>query len=531
MDAHIRIVGSGIRGNRPGLGFLFLLLLFLPGFVLSQHFTGSYRVSAPEAGLFSLGPGYLNPAIRGGVLGIMDNPAALGGVEGRSLGLVIVLPQSSEGDFSLQATDSSAFFAPLVIDGRVRIEEQGGVGALGYAQKQGRFAWGIVLYQPRRAGFTMQARGDVTLKTHYILDRPLTREEFPDLPVEEIPVLWDIDGTVDLRLSSSSSEIALSVWPVMAAAAYRLGPLSLGAGLQYFRYGSGNKPAYLTSEITGTGVVSGTPYGEDPVTGLPWRGTFSADFSVSDRPLSAEYVIDLSGNRFALSTGFSFNLGPLSLGASYGRGFASVMRGGYLLTTIRTTGPPDLDRITEARVDWTLRPELSGHAALDFEDFEKDTVRYHDSGSLSFGGYQTFGAGIRFLFLGAFAGGQIPVRYPEFGSTHFGLYCDLPVPIIPVRFNLGLLVRTDGIWSSSKRITPYRVTTHLAGGTAVRLPLSRRLGIGRNPAWVRIGVRSSLMSLALSVVEDNIRDPERKRIPPIHKTLGLSVGIETPLEF
>lgn len=531
MKHEIRFLRSGIRGRKLPCSLIILFLFGCPRLAHSQHITGSYTVSAPEASLFSLKPGYLNPAIESGVLGVISNPASLDAVEGRSVGLAFILPQTSEGSFSIQAADSSEFYDPIVIDGRVKIQERGGPSAFGFAQQHGRFRWGVVLYQPRRSGFSLQARGDLPLKTHYEFDKPLTREEIPDLPVEEIPVLWDITSDIHLHISSSPAEIYLSVLPIIAAASYRLGPLSLGAGLQYYRYSSGNKPTRLTSEIAGTGAVTGTPYGNDPQTGLPWTGSFSADFSIVDQPLAAEYSVDLSGNRFALSTGFAFNWGPLSLGASYAHGFGTTMKGSYALTTIRTSGPPDLDHIAQANVDWTLSPELSGHVALDFADFEKDTVAYEDSGSLSFGGYHSFGAGIRFLFLGAFVNGQIPIEYPEFGDVAFGIYCAFPVPFTPIRLNAGLLSRTDGVMSSREHITPYRVTTHLTAGTAIRLPLNRWFGIGESPAWVRIGVRSSLISMALTGIEENINEPESKRIPPIDKTLGLSFGLEAPLEF
>ncbi len=511
------------------LSIFSLFIMFNSGF--AQHLTGSYHVSAPEASLFSLKPGYLNPAIESGVLGIMSNPASLDAVDGQSVGLAFILPQTSEGSFSIQAADSSEFYDPIVIDARVKIQELGGLSAFGFAQQHGRLRWGAVLYQPLRSGFSLQARGDLPLKTHYEFDKPLTRQEIPDLPVEEIPVLWDITSDINLHFSSTPTEIYLSVLPIVVAASYRLGPLSVGAGLQYYQYSSGNKPTQLVSEITGTGTVTGTPYGSDTQTGLPWAGSFSADFTIADQPLVAEYSVDLSGNRFALSTGFALNWGPLSLGASYAHGFGTTMKGSYVLRTIRTSGPPDLDRIAQAQVDWTLRPELSGHVSLDFADFEKDTVAYEDSGSLSFGGYHSFGAGIRFLFLGAFVRGQIPVQYPEFGAATFGVYVAFPIPFTPIRLNAGLLSRTDGVMSSQDHITPYRVTTHLTAGTAIRLPLNRWFGIGKSPAWIRIGVRSSLISMALSGIEENINEPESKRIPPIDKTLGLSLGLETPLEF
>jgi hypothetical protein len=495
---------------------------------VAQHLIGSYTITTPEASLFSFKPGCLNPAIRSGIFGIGSNPASLAEMEGRSVGLAMILPQAAEGTFSFEAVPETEIYKSISLDSRASIKEKGGFGAIGYAQQNGRWQWGVVMFQPQRSGFNVRVQGNIPIETHYEVDRPLTREDIPDLPVEEIPMTWYIDSNVLLQLSSTPADVYLSIWPIKAAGCTRFGPLSVGIGLNYYRYSSGDNPTRLSSSISGTGTIIGRPYGVDPLTQLPWQGEISADISIADQPLYGEYLLNISGNRFSLSAGMAFNLGPVSLGMSYEHGFSMRMNGSYEFTTIHTSGLPEISELENPQVDWTLRPELSGHVSLDFAEFEKDTIRIQNQGSVRLSGYNGFNLGVRFLMIGLFIGGQVPAEAPEFGQMHFGAYLDFPIPMTPVRFNGGFIMRTDGVYGTGEELIPYRVVTHLGAGFGVRLPLNRWMGIGEKSSWVRFGLRSSLLSMAVSGLEADTQEDE---FSSLSETLGASLALEMPLEF
>ncbi len=510
--------------------FILLWLQLLSGLVVAQQLVGTYTTSAPEASLFFLNPGYLNPALGKGILGMAANPAALRTVTGRQMGIAFELPQSSDGSFSIKAMDSTDVYAPVYLDTQLELREMGGIAAVGYAQQMGRWCFGVGLMQAQRGGVNLQARGGVVVRTHFEVDQPITKAMVPDLPVDEIPILWNVNTDVSLEFASTPAQLYLSILPIMAGVCYNRGPLSLGLGVKYFHISSSDETARLTSLISGIGTIVGVPYGNDPYTGTPWRGSVTADFTIDDQPFLADYSFNVSGNRFEVSVGGILKLGPFSIGANFANGFRGNIKGSYQITTIQTIGLPEENEIPQVDLNWSNHPQLSGHASLYLANFKKDTTSFQDSGELEVGGYRSYSFGIHFLVLGAFVGGELPQSYPDLASVYAGINIEFPLPFVPVRLNAGLIHRTDAIQSSADYAVPFRVVTHAGIGVAVKFPyLQRWTGLGKQDVWLRFGLRSSLTSLVLKAMEEDVNDNTTNRsLPSVSESLALSLGLEVP---
>ncbi len=514
-------------GSLRILVFLCVLTVSFP--VAAQQLIGTYNTNTPEASLFFLSPGYMNPALGNGVLGMHANPAALKRVSGSQFALAFEFAQSSQTDFTIQAVDKTEVYDALSLEAKVEIKEPSGLAAFGYAQQFGRWRMGVAITRARRGGFALRAQGSIDVDAHFQVDQPITKDMVSNLPVDEIPVVWDVNSTITVDLSSEPAELYLSVLPIMAGLSYSAGPLSLGLGLQYFDISSSNKRARLTSSVTGTGTITGSPTGTDPFTGQNWAGSVTADFSIDDQPLIADYAIDVSGNRVALSLGGMLNLGPISLGATYTHGFPGKLSGSYDISTVRTIGLPEEIEIPQIELDLTNSPNISGHASIQLADFVKDTVSFHDMGDLTLGSYEEYSVGLHFLVFGVFAGINFPRELPDLRSIYGGVYVDFSLPFAPVRFNAGLIHRSDAIEGEKDEFIPYRVVTHVGAGLAVELPLNRWIGLGFEPYWLRFGLRSSLASFTLDAFENEFKDTVDKDLPPLFDNIALSCGLEIPL--
>ncbi|MBN1999679.1 hypothetical protein JW935_19145 [candidate division KSB1 bacterium] len=502
-------------------------IFYLPP-VYAQQVSATYSMSTPEAGLFFLNPGYINPALGRGVLGLASNPASIGHVYGREIALAGGLPRTSTGKFSIQATDSTQLYTPVVLTSEMRMRELGGLLGIGYAQQVGPWRFGAVLYQPRSAGFSLHAGGSTAVSTHFQVDQPITRQHVPDLPVEEIPVKWNIASRLDVAVDALPAEVRIGYLPFTLGASYTRGVLAVGAGISYYHIYSSGEPATFNSSISGRGSIIGRPYGNDPLTGLPWQGELTADFTLQDQPLTGYYLIDISGGRFALNFGGMVNWGLLSLGGAYSRGLKARVHGGYNMNTVYSTGLPS-STLEAVQIDLSLRPKLTGSVNIDLIEFEKDTVSYSKDGSFTLNGYQSYSFGLQFLILGLFAGGDIPVAPPDLASFYTGAYIDFPLPRTPVRLNTGFFYRTDGLWSEDKALIPFRVLAHVGMGAGIKMPWYQWIKIGDHPGWLRLGLRASLAGYSLETFEKNTSDTKDQSLPSIFDNLTLSLGFEVPL--
>jgi hypothetical protein len=304
--------------------------------------------------------------------------------------------------------------------------------------------------------------------------------------------------------------------------------LTVGIGLTYYRLSTSNRPAQFTSHISAQGVVTGTPMGIDPLTNQPWWGTLTGQFRIDDDPWSARYKLDLRGDRFAASVGALLALGPLSLGVSYTRGFPTTLHGEYELTTIRSSGPPASSRLPEVRLNWDNRPQLTGGASLVLTNFEKDSVVYRSEGNVRLGGYHSLAAGVHLFVLGVFGGVEMAQDFPDLSSAYLGAYVDIPLPLLPVRLNAGVLQRADALQTGSDYFAPFRVVSHVGAGLAVRLPIARWLTLSNEPTWLRVGVRSSLASLAVKAFTEKSEEPLERVLPKVTETLALGMGLDLP---
>ncbi len=510
--------------------FLFVIAIFIAAsnVTVAQQITASYTTSAPEATLFFLNPGYINPALGSGVLGMHSNPAGLRSVSRRQFTIAYGSSQSSSGRFTFQLLDDNNVYMPFSVDADVEMKEVGGIGAIGYAQQHGAWTWGVSMLQARKGGITLDAWGLLNVNANFDFDQPITKEMVPDLPVDEIPVTWNVASKLSLGLHSKPAELYLSILPIEAAIAVEKGVFALGMGLTYYRISSSNETGYISTTAQGNASVTGIPYGVDPATNQPWLGSVGADVSFYDEPLTAMYKFQVSGHRYALSLGGVMNWGVLSLGANFSHGFKASINGSYDITTIVTSGLPEDATFSDIELEVTADPAISGRVKMDLNQFAKDTLSWSDNGMINIGGYNSFSLGLYFLGIGAFAGADVPQNVPDLLSTYLGAYIDIPLPWLPVRINAGGVYRSDSFMNDESTVAPFRVTTHIGGGVAVKMPFNRWFKIGDQPGWLRFGVRSSLTSVALDIIEQQTIDPESKTIPNAVESLATSVGLEFP---
>jgi hypothetical protein len=514
---------------RLSAGIILLCFLFTASLQAQQLF-GTYSTTTPEASMYFLNPGYLNPAQGAGVLGMNQNPAALRWIEDQQFAAAFALPQTSEGEFLLPAIDSTDIYSSLDISTQVEIEEAGGISAIGYGRRSGRWTFGIAMLQAGKGGFSLEAAGSVPFQSHFQVEQPVTREEVPDLPVEEIPVTWDVTTDLILDLTSDPAELYVAQRPFMASVAYNYKHIAFGIGLTYYHIYSSQQTARLNSRIYGRSSITGTPNGIDPKTNEPWRGSFTADIDIDDNPLVAEYRLDVSGSRWALSAGTMINFKLLSLGVTYSYGLPYTAQADYRFKTVHTVGLPDVQSLTDAKVTWQTRPELSGSASLTLTDFAKDSLFYAGEESFDISGIHRVSAGLKFLIFGLFAGGELSDTFPGTGSFHAGVYMDFPIPSTPLRFNSGFIQYTDAIRTTEDDFVPYRVVSHLGMGLAMKVPLLQWVGIAqKRSSWLHLGVRSSLTSLVLGEMEKEAKDAREESLPSLTENLALSFGLSTPL--
>jgi len=506
---------------------IFCTILFRPA--QAQQLVGTYTSSAPEAALMFLDPGTMNPAVSRGILGLLANPAALHTVQSAEVSLAVSTRQTSTGRFQFEATDSTEYFDAISLDAEAQLHENGGIGTVGLAKRFGALAAGIAVMQPRTSAIQAQAQGLLDLSTHFELDEPLTRNEVPDLPVESIPVRWDVRSQTRVLLQSAPGEISISVRPVIAGLALRLGPLALGGALKYFHITSGGAPISLTARVQGEALITGSPYGLNPLTGQPWGGTLQAAVTMQDTPLRITNRLEVSGSRWAGTLGSTLDLKVLKIGLTFERGLRGTVEGSYEIETIHTTGLPEEVEFTDIAVEVNQQSQVSGNARLDLNQFEKDTLRYAESGSFEVEGYTGFSVGINFLFLGVFAGGEIPSTTFDLGAGYFGAYAELPLVLLPVKVRAGFFHRTDFFRSVEDVDVPLRSVTHVGLGTTLRLPLHRWIGLGKDSSNLSIAARSSLVSLAFESVKEDLGETRKQATPKLGETLALSFGLQLPL--
>ena len=512
------------------LGGLFIHLI-TPATVLCQHISGTYSITTPEASLFFLKPGHMNSAFGHGVLAMPSNPASLRQVEGQQTSFAVSFPHSSASAFSIRATDSTEVYDPFYLDTEMNIHERGGLTSIGYAHQFDRWRVGIAMNQPSRMGFNLKAGGSILTPIHFQLDKSITQKLVSDLPAESIPFNWDISTDVNLALDGSATELFLSVLPITAGVAYQYGVLSFGAALTYYRISSSHQPATLTSYVSGKGSITGTPYGNDPVTGEPWQGEIVADFDVEDQPITASYDVNFSGSRMGMTVGASLQWGVLGGGVALSRGFKGNVDGQYQFSTIYTSGLPAEYEFEKVQLNPDAYPRLDGHATLRLAEFEKDTLSFADSHRFTVGGFSSYSIGVHFLIFGGFVSGQVPDAYPDLGSMTFGLYTDLPLPWLPVEVNVGYIQKVEGVQTRIDNLIPLRVTSHIGAGAGVKFPFNQWIGVGEQPSWLRFGLRSSMVSMAFNLFEQEANDTRNKSLPSLWDTVALSIGLETPLEF
>jgi hypothetical protein len=510
------------------LNLILLALLTLGATLDAQIISGSYTTSAPEASLFFLNPGYINPALGNGVLGMHSNPAGLRSVKKRQFTTAFASSQSSESRFTFQLIDSNTVYLPFSVDADIEMKEVGGIGAIGYAQQHGAWTWGVSMLQARKGGLTLDAGGILDVDTSFELEQPITREMVPDLPVDEIPITWNVDTRLELALHSKPAELYLSILPIEAAIAVEKGVFALGAGLTYFHISSSDEVGRLSASVKGNASITGDPFGIDPSSGLPWLGSVGAEVTFADDPITALYNFKVSGHRFALSFGSVMNWGVLSIGATYSHGFKANVTGSYDISTIVTTGLPDENVLSDVELEISESPVLSGRAKLNLYDFQKDTLSWTDTGSMQMGGYNSLSLGVYFLGIGAFVGADVPQIAPDLLSTYLGVYLDWPLPWLPIRVNAGGIYRSDSFMHDEDTLAPFRITTHIGGGVAMKMPFHRWFKLGDEPGWLRFGVRSSLTSIAVDAIEKQTKDPENRSLPNAAESLAMSIGIEFP---
>lgn len=517
--------------NRAGQAFpyFFFFLAFSCCFqlTLAQHLIATYSTSAPEATMFFLDPGYLSPAFGNGALGMHSNPAGLHVVEKNELSVAFSTAQSSSADFSYQAAEASEVYNEMSLDTQFKINEPGGLGALAAAHRRGNWVWGVEVMQARKSGISLEAQGTLDVTTRYSLFTPITRAVAPSLPVNDIPMIWNINTIGQVKLRSKPAELSIAIQPIIGGFSYQKGHFALGAGLTYFAVSSNDAVGEINSEIDIGSTVIGRPYDIDPVSGQAWRGSVRADVDIYDQPFSMRYGVDLTGHWFALSLGGMMNYKLLSIGATYTHGFEETVRGSYHLMTITTTGIPEEDLLSNVNLDLSLSPEIHGHATLTLRDFAKDTLISRESGALKIGGYNSFSVGAHFLIFGAFFGADIPKFNPDVYSISFGAYTEFPIPKLPIRFNAGIISRSDGIIDGSNAMVPFRLVSHIGGGVAFKLPTHEWLGIGTTHSRLRIGLRSSLTSYIIDLVESKAKETTSKSTPQL-STMAFSFGLAVP---
>ncbi len=494
----------------------------------SQNIIATYSTSSPEASLFFLNPGTLNPASGSGAIGMFSNPAGLRTTYGRQLSVAFAAPYTSSGQFGFTFGNESDVFEPVYIGTLLDIEETGGLAGIGYAQQFGKWHVGVGMLQASRGGIRFSAQGskDVTLKFDY--EQAITRNVFEDLPVEELPILWNVDTQSTLHFESSPAELYIAVKPVKAAVSYNTKRLSIGAGLTYYRMYSSKQTGRISTEFNSRTRITGTPFGMNPETGEPWFGSISAELDMHDNPITALYEFDVHGHRFEFSVGGMLNTRLLSLGASYANGFRGSIVGEYDISTIVTKGLPQENLFSNIDLQFSNDSYVNGTVSLRLHEFLKDTLNAYDSGQIEVSGYHSISIGAKLLFLGAFVHTKVPKVYPDIMSTHLGLYTDFTIPWTPVRFNFGFIQCLDGIASSVDYMVPYRVTTHVGGGVALRLAFHKWLNFGQGPSWLRFGVRSSLVSYAMDVFERDINHAYDEELPSPLENLSMSVGLDLP---
>jgi len=512
----------------PIFSILILILSLLFSFIReasAQHLVGTYTTSAPEATMFFLNPGYLNPAFGSGALGMQSNPAGLHTVRGSRLSMAVGTSQSSTGRFSLNVVDESEIYDPVTLETEFELRESGGLGAIGFAHQTGNWVWGIAIMQARTGGVSLQAQGSVRLNTNFTLDTPITKKHYSELPVDEIPVTWHVNAQSDVRFWSTPAELYLSIQPILAGFSVQKGHFSFGGGLTWLRLLSSDDTGGIYSQADAKASITGIPQGTDPVTHQEWKGSVTAQADISDQPLLAQYNFSVSGDRFALKLGGMMNYKLLSLGISYTHGFKGTVNGSYNITTITTTGLPDEDLLSDIDLDLTLHPELHGQASLSLRDFKKDTLLTRDRGLFAIGGYHSFSMGLHFLIFGVFAGAEIPKSYPDIYSATLGIYTEFPIPKTPVRLNLGFISRSDGIMNNIDFGVPYRIVSHVGAGLALKLPTRQWFQFGQEDSWLRFGARSSLTSYALNVFESNVEEMKLAHIPSAFESIAWSLGL------
>ncbi len=527
------VAATGQHRMRISHFLIVLLLLCHARHGSSQHIIGTYKTTAPDASLFFLNPGYLSPAYGGGVLGLHSNPAGLHVVKGNRLSMAYATPQTASSQFSFQAPQENELYIPFRVDMRLDMQEIGGLGAVGFAHRSGSWVWGISIMQAHTGSLSLEANGQLELDAQFEIDTPITKEQYSDLPVDELPVIWVVNTTGHLRMSSSPAEVSISAQPILAGCSVQKGPFSLGLGLAYYRYYSNKNIGEFSSQLNANAVVTGLPYGIEPNSDMPWSGRLVADLTIHDSPLLAQYLFDLSGYRLAMSFGGMMNLKLLSLGFNYSLGLPSAVKGAYNITTISTIDVQDRNILSDVDLDLSMFEEdgiplVEGRAKLELSEFKKDTVMVRDRGTFALGGYHSMSAGLHFLIFGAFGGIEIPKTNPELYSSFLGLYSDFPLPKLPLRLNIGLTARMDGVVDKTSLRIPYRTVAHVGAGVAFKLPLDKWAGIGKEPGWFRIGVRSSLAAQVLDSYVAKLEDASNVKTGSLFDRIAWSFGLMVP---
>ncbi len=516
-----------MKTNRLILLISFFSLFGAAGY--AQQITATYSTSAPEAGLFFLDPGILNPAFGSGAMGMFSNPAGLRTTNGRQFSVAFSAPSTSTGDFSIPLIDESEVYEPIRVKTRMEIEETGGFTGIAYAHQFDQWRVGLGILQPSRGGIRFQARGNTDVSTAFDFEKAITREMMQDLPVEELPILWDVETRADLSFSSSPTDLYLAIQPIKAGVSYNSKRFSIGAGLTYYRIFSSEQSGRLTTRFSSQNRITGSPYGINPQTGDPWTGSVTARLDLDDEPLTAVYEFDVRGRRLEFGFGGMFNTKLLSLGVAYANGMRGSITGEYNITTISTKGLPREEMFSDIHLEFENNgSRVDGSVSLQMHNFAKDTMNVYDSGSLDVGGYHSFSIGAKLFFLGAFVHTKIPKTYPDIMSTHFGVYSDFKLPWLPVRVNAGFIQCMDGLGNSIDQMTPYRITTHVGGGVALQLPVYKWIHIGEHPSWLRLGIRSSLINYAMDIVERDANQAYDEDMPSPLENISVSLGLDVP---
>ncbi|MDZ7290401.1 MAG: hypothetical protein ONB44_14570 [candidate division KSB1 bacterium] len=495
----------------------------------SQEVVGSYVATTPEASLFALNPGYLNPATAQGAIGLITNPAALASVRKTELGFAIGFSHSDRGSFDLQLLDSTKEYEAVNLQSEIEMKERGGLAAFAIGRQVGKFVLGFGFMQPRRAGVRLSASGKTSMQFHFEVNEPITREMVPDLPVASIPMQWQVEAQTDLELFSRPAEIYLSTLPMFFGAAYRWRALSFGVGAKYLHISSSNEVASVTTSLRGTANIVGTPYGVDPITKQPWTGTMRASVQFEDKPFEADYQLGVKGSRWAIMAGSSLDLKLFKLGLTVERGYRDKLEGSYRIRVVHTAGPPVNPDLHDVALDVTKLPRVEGNANLTLRDFEKDSLFFEEAGEVAIGGYTGVAGGLQFLIFGFYAGAEIPRDSPDFGSSYFGGYIDLPALIAPVNIRAGFLQRMDFIYTKEEDVVPLRSVFHLTAGTSIRFGVQRLIPSLHQPVELQVGVRSSIIPAAFNQVKEESEGLEERKLPNLVETLTLGFGLRIAL--